>query len=370
MTSRHLHIVSFNVPWPADYGGVIDVFNRIRQLHDEGALIHLHNYTYGRAAASELEQYCYDVHYYQRANDILHQISCRPFIASSRCSQQLLHRLLLDNYPIWIEGLHCCWILEQIRKRQPDRQIFVRTHNIEHEYYHELAQVETRWWKRFFFNIESYRLRHYEHVLAQSDAIFAISKQDYQYFANKQYCPRVELLLPCVPSAIVQNHEGRGTYWLYHGNLSVGENEAAVRYLIKEVAPYVPYPLFVAGRQPSPTLAAAVASCPNATLVADPSADHMADLVRNAQVICLVTGQATGIKLKLIDSLVNGRFCVTNSKMVAHTGLESLCLVEDDPLQMAQTISGLMQLDYTNEMVQHRVSVLNSHRLPILPFLC
>ena len=28
----HLHIVSFNVPWPADYGGVIDVYYRIKAV--------------------------------------------------------------------------------------------------------------------------------------------------------------------------------------------------------------------------------------------------------------------------------------------------------------------------------------------------
>ena len=28
----HLHIVSFNVPLPADYGGIIDVFYRLKSL--------------------------------------------------------------------------------------------------------------------------------------------------------------------------------------------------------------------------------------------------------------------------------------------------------------------------------------------------
>ena len=34
----HLHIVSFNVPWPADYGGVIDVNYRIKALWASGVI--------------------------------------------------------------------------------------------------------------------------------------------------------------------------------------------------------------------------------------------------------------------------------------------------------------------------------------------
>ena len=29
---HHLHIIAFNVPYPANYGGVIDVFYRIKAL--------------------------------------------------------------------------------------------------------------------------------------------------------------------------------------------------------------------------------------------------------------------------------------------------------------------------------------------------
>ena len=54
----HLHIVTFNVPWPADYGGVIDVYYRIVALAKTGVKIHLHCYTYGREEAKELEQWC------------------------------------------------------------------------------------------------------------------------------------------------------------------------------------------------------------------------------------------------------------------------------------------------------------------------
>ena len=52
----HLHIVTFNVPWPADYGGVIDVYYRVKALSEMGVRVHLHCYTYGREEAEELRK--------------------------------------------------------------------------------------------------------------------------------------------------------------------------------------------------------------------------------------------------------------------------------------------------------------------------
>ncbi|HMX05330.1 MAG TPA: hypothetical protein PKE14_11715, partial [Chitinophagales bacterium] len=66
MKSKHLHIISFNVPYPPDYGGVIDVFNKIKALHAEGIKIHLHCFEYGRNEAPELNAFCEHVYYYPR----------------------------------------------------------------------------------------------------------------------------------------------------------------------------------------------------------------------------------------------------------------------------------------------------------------
>ena len=45
-----LHIVTFAVPFPANYGGAIDVWNRIAALKRGGVRIHLHCFVYGEMA--------------------------------------------------------------------------------------------------------------------------------------------------------------------------------------------------------------------------------------------------------------------------------------------------------------------------------
>jgi hypothetical protein len=53
-----INIVAFDVPFPANYGGVIDVFHKIKTFNQLGVKVHLHCFEYGRGNQPELEQYC------------------------------------------------------------------------------------------------------------------------------------------------------------------------------------------------------------------------------------------------------------------------------------------------------------------------
>ena len=50
--NKHLHIVSFDVPYPPDYGGAIDVYYKLKALHEEGIKIYLHCFEYGRGESA------------------------------------------------------------------------------------------------------------------------------------------------------------------------------------------------------------------------------------------------------------------------------------------------------------------------------
>jgi hypothetical protein len=55
------------VPFPADYGGAIEEFYKIKSLHAAGVKIYLHCFVYsGRTKQKELEKYCEQVFYYER----------------------------------------------------------------------------------------------------------------------------------------------------------------------------------------------------------------------------------------------------------------------------------------------------------------
>ena len=40
--NKTLHVVALNIPWPANYGGVIDIYYKVKALHECGVKIILH----------------------------------------------------------------------------------------------------------------------------------------------------------------------------------------------------------------------------------------------------------------------------------------------------------------------------------------
>ena len=348
-TDYHLHVIAFDVPYPANYGGVIDVFYRVKALSEAGVKVHLHCFEYGRGEQEILKR-CHEVKYYKRDTSFIKQLSLTPFIVNSRRSEALVKNLLKDDYPILCEGLHSSAVLSD--KRLKNRKIYVRAHNVEHDYYHALGASERWCWKKLFYYAEAWKLKRYEPILRKAAGIFAISQQDADYFSKKY--GKVTLVPGFNSADSVCSETGRGEYVLYHGNLSVKENEDAAKWLIENVFSELNLHCIVSGLNPPDKLVKLVNQYSNVTLVSNPDDAEMIDLLRQAQVNILVTNQPTGLKLKLLNALYNGRFCLVNSDMVKGTSLESLCVVANEPEQMIAEIKRLMEEDFTEDDIEER----------------
>ena len=354
----HLHIVSFNVPWPADYGGVIDVYNRIRLLAEEGVRIHLHCYTYGRKEAPELAGLCEEVHYYRRATGMRNQLNRRPYIVASRRSEELIARLRQDDYPILLEGLHNGYVLERLADGK--RAIMLRAHNVEQDYYTSLARAATHPGKRLYYAIEAAKLRRYEPVMLKATRVLAISESDAEHF-RAMGCSDVRLLGPSHGHREVMSATGMGEYILYQGDLSTPENEKSALYIIDELAGRCGMPIVLAGKNPTRRLQARVAQCPEASLMANPDDETMHRLLREAQVNLLITHQATGVKLKLMNALYEGRHCLANSTMIVGTGLAEACHVADSPEEQRALLQRLTGTAFDEKERERRRQLLEKH---------
>lgn len=349
-----LQIVAFNIPYPADYGGVIDIFYKIKALHECGVSIYLHCFEYNRPRAKELEKYCAKVYYYQRRLGIRYQFSLKPYIVITRSNNQLLSNLKQINTPIIFEGLHTCQYLDHSSIKNQLK--IVRTHNIEHEYYQNLRKVEGNILRKLFFCVEACKLSNYEKILKNADQILAISPNDNLYFDRKfgtsHFSPAFH------PFNEIKSKEGKGDYILFHGNLSVAENKQAVNFLIRNVFSKIQQKVIVAGKNPSDKLAREMQSLLNVQLIANPDGEQMEELIRDAQICILPTFQDTGLKLKLLASLFSGRFCIANSPMIHKTGLEHLCRLANTPAEMIGAINELFDQEFTSEEIEKRRTIL------------
>jgi hypothetical protein len=345
------------VPYPPNYGGVIDVFYKIKALHEKGIKIHLHCIEYpGRDRADELKQYCEEVHYYQRKIGVLSALSFKPYIVSSRRSKRMLANLLKDNHPILFEGLHSCYYISN--KKLRNRKKIYRESNIEHRYYFNLFKVERNLIKKFYFILASLKLRAYQHVLKHASLMLAVSQKDTIYLKKHFRNNKVYYLPSFHPNNEVSILTGKGEYALYHGNIEVPENAHAAEFLINEVFNHIDVPFVIAGMNPPEHIRKYADNSGNVKLISNPDDNTMFDLISKAHVNVLVTFQATGLKLKLLNTLYKGRFCLVNDKMLNGTRLDDLCIIGNDEQQLKQKIHELFSQEFTSSEIERRKEVL------------
>ncbi len=322
--NRYLHIVCLDTPWPADYGGAIDMFCKIEALHRAGIKIHLHYFSYRhRGNPNELNQFCESISVYERKTGWRGYSGKLPYIVSSRINRQLIDTLNKDDHPVLLEGIHCTGILPWLN--QPGRKIMVRMHNDEPEYYKQLARTARNLFKKIYYRNESRLLKKYQKNLPGQLIYACITSTDAVHFREQHKLPNAFFLPAFIPYQEVSGKEGIGNFCLYHGNLAVPENEKAAAWLLTNVFPKIKIPLVVAGRHPSRRLDKLAHLCQHTCLVADPSSTEIDDLVKKAHINILPSFSTTGIKLKLLHALFEGRHCVVNKAMVTGTGLDGAC---------------------------------------------
>ncbi|NTW31123.1 MAG: glycosyltransferase family 4 protein [Bacteroidetes bacterium] len=354
---NEVEIVAFDIPYPPNYGGVIDVFYKIKAFKRAGIKVNLHCFEYGRKPSPELEALCEKVTYYQRKITKTNLFRRRPYIVVTRNSEDLIKNLCKNNNPILFEGLHTCFYLDD--KKVKRRKMIVRTHNIEHYYYQNLAKVEKEIFKKYYFYNEAQKLRRYEKILESSSGIAAISIHDGDYFTKKYKKTKVKVVSAFHPNEEIDIKEGLGNYALYHGSLAVGENNEAALYLVEEVFNDLDIPLIIAGNKPSKELRDAVAKHSNITLKTDISTIEIYKLIKDAQINVLPTFQATGIKLKLLAALYTGRHCIVNAPMVEDTGLEKLCIIKPSAIEMKEAVKEMMKIPFGSHDISKRKRALN-----------
>lgn len=357
---KAINIISFDVPFPANYGGVIDVFYKIKEFKKKGIKVYLHCFEYGRAQSKELEALCEKVYYYKRHTGFMSNFSGLPYNVKSRISAELTKNLLSNDYPILFEVLHTCYLLSDPRLLK--RLKVYRHSNIEHEYYKHLAKSEKKLLKKIYLKLEAGKLKNFESVINHADLILAVNECDVSYFKDKYPKVKTEFLPSFHPNNEVTIKEGKGDYILYNGNLSISENYSAVIWLINNVFSKSNHKVKIAGLNPPEFLISEIKKHKHIELIANPDDKTMNYLIENAQIHVLYTEQATGLKLKLLNVLHTGRFVICNDKMIEGTGLKANegLFVCNSPQNFISEIESVMKKDFTAQLITERKSQLDN----------
>ncbi len=315
--NQYLHIITFAVPYPANYGGAIDAWNRILALRSLGIRIKLHCFLYGSfRSQTALSDAVEEVHYYPRVVWPALLSKGQPYIVSSRKCKLLLKRLKKDNYPILFDGIHTTGFIKELS----GRTLLLRAHNIEHQYYGQLANHASGV-KALVFRRESLSLKHYERSVAKVfDAVFAISPNDDAWY--KSQGATSFLMPPFHGDKEVGILTGRGDYILFQGDLSIGINQVALFDMLALIPSDSQYGIVVAGKSGKRSFEDKLLEFTNISREADVSDDKMIALVKHAQLNIIHSLHEAGMKLKLFSALYFGRFILATEKSKTNTPLD------------------------------------------------
>lgn len=354
--NKNLNIVSFDVPYPPNYGGAIDVFYKLKALNELGVTIYLHTYEYGRGIQEELEIFCEKVFYYSREKKINHLFSKTPFIVKSRANKELIKNLNNNNYPILFEGLHTTYPF--LVNNFNNRITLIRAHNIEHYYYKGLSKSEENKFKKLYFSFEAFKLIKYQNILNKANYILSISPSEQEYFSVE--FPSKSKYIPAFhQNSEIQSKEGKGQFALYHGDINVADNLKACYYLI-DIFSKSNHLLTIASNHTNTNLAKLIKKLDNIKFEKINNNSQLDKLIKSAHINILPTFQNTGIKLKLINALFNGRFCLVNNKMVLDTGLEKLCHISNSKEEFTHQINTLFQIHFSLKNKDSRKETLKT----------
>jgi len=244
--NKGINIISLDVPYPPNYGGVIDIWNKIDTLKKLKVDIYFHCFYYNRKPNKIIDRICNKTFYYKRNMNFMNIFSKYPFIIKSRQNSELIKNLSLNNYPILFEGLHTCYEIKN--SSLANRMKIIRMHNIEYKYYRGLSKFTNNPIKKIYYLLESIKLYKSEKLIKYANLICAISDDEYKFYNNLH---NNVIKLPVFHSFCQSSKIKLSQYAIFHGNLSVSENNYIALYLINKIFNKLNFPLIIAGRKPS-----------------------------------------------------------------------------------------------------------------------
>ena len=351
---KKIHLISFDNPYPPNYGGVIDVYYKIKAFYELGVEITLHVFKDGLVRESDqLNKYCKKVYYYQRNNKVLSLFSTLPFRVKSRESKLLTKRLKESEAAIIFEGLHSSSSIV----KEDLKSVYVRAHNVEHDYFLGLSKSENNFFKKIFFRIESIKLKKYERRFEKLSGIFSIAPKEQLYFSsnynNAFYIPAFH------EDSFSVFEEPSDKFVLWHGDLRVSDNVKSVLFLI-EVYKESNFKFKIASSTYNKEISQAIGKIDNIEFVELLNDNELLNLLYKAHVNALFTFQATGIKLKLLNALYKGRFILGNSLLTKDTGLSSVCNIADSKKEFLMQTKKLFSKPFDKQEILNRKIVLES----------
>ena len=213
-----------------------------------------------------------------------------------------------------------------------------------------------------FFLLESIKLKRFENILEKATGIFSISPFEQAYFTKKYGAKTFYIPVFHATTNLTQTDE-KGDFILYHGDLRIADNIRAALFLI-DVYKNTPYQFVVASSCKNKSVLKQIKKYHNLNFKEIPTQESLEQLFNKAQINTLFTFQKTGIKLKLLNTLHQGKHIISNTQMTEDTGLESLCELANTKKEILEKTSKLLEQTFSkNHVIARKEKLLDFNTL-------
>ena len=220
-----------------------------------------------------------------------------------------------------------------------------------------LHTTEPNFFKRLYYKVESLLLKRYQLTLINRCIYTCLSQSDVALFKQKYQLKNVHFIPGFIPWQNIKSKEGKGSYCLYHGNLSVAENIKAVEWLVHHIFSELQVPFIIAGKNPSHHLYQLVKNYKHIQIIPSPNEAVLNDLIQNAHIHVIPSFNQTGVKLKLLNVLFNGRFCVTNAAGIEGSGIAEGVLIANNAADFRNVIEQTFLKSFTEKDIVQRTFI-------------
>jgi hypothetical protein len=322
MGSRHaLQLVLFDLPIAPLYGGTAEVDYKIRALLDLGLELHIHAWVSPtldrqlRSGARALPDWHHRVatlRWYPRPMALRTWLSARPHAVASRSGTALNKALAQGPRDILLEGwqVSACMAAPALGHHR----FWVRSHNRESQYYRMQALSANGFFKKIYYNIESFRWRRMERWVSHSGShqplagVLSLCPLETRLYQNEGlnafYVPAFVRLAPSKVGPAIERQQVAAPFLLYHGRLDIPDNQQAVQNVLRLASQCPEFSWVVAGSKASSTLIRQMQAMPALQWVDTPDDKTLDALVQNAAVHVIPSKGRAGLRLKMIHALM------------------------------------------------------------------
>lgn len=342
MQDKRILIVAGFFPYPADFGGALDVYGKMSALKKLGYTVDIactcktHPLPEHLAEVKEVADRIYIV---KRENRLIDMLSFKPLQAVSR--KELKNISFEGRYDLAIlESENTGIVLDN--KTFSAANTVIRVHNNEAEYFMQLASSTRSILKKLYYYADALRLRAYsEKMFAKAFRLWFISTDEMNaYRSSAQYPEKADYLpAPLLQDNVKQDLKSRTV--LFIGSLFMPNNINAIDWYLEnvhnriaaEVEGYVFMIVGSTGDADIEQIKKQFSGYRNIDLRTN--VPDLTDIYRQAGVFINPMQYGTGVKLKSVNAIANGLPLVST-----HIGSEGMGLIEGEMFFGADTPDG------------------------------